>query len=709
MAEGRTYKDRHRISRLLWILYICCLLASVAIIAKTIYLQYVWEPNPRTLKHFKSENYMEKVKPERGSITDCNGQLLAISTPLYTIHMDCQILKRELAAGKVKVGKDSITERDWRKMAEEMCSQLPGIIQDGRSADDFYDLIRENRDSEKKKSRRNVLIVKGIDHSTLLKLKKLPLYRHGKYVSGMKEKKEEARKYPYGELGRRIIGDVRIDMNDPGRNRFVGLEGQYDYILHGKEGTQWMKETDKGPIVDPDSTRVAVEDGADIRTTIDIMLQDIADKALRKHITEDEGIEGGCAVIMEVETGAVKAMVNLKKNSKDQLGEYLNMAIGRPGEPGSIFKTVTLMTLLEDEKVTLDTKVATNKGILKEYPKVPVDKALVRYEEQTGKKSITVREGFKRSSNNVFRHLAIEHYGDEVARKQFTDRLFEYKLHNAYDFDLEEKGYGKSELRKSWSIHDLYSTAIGYSIRETPLNMLTFYNAIANKGTMMKPYLIDSHVRDGKTIKKFRPEILNASICSRETADTLTAALKAVASEGTARKLKGAKCEVAGKTGTARAVLDTSEKPLKKDPYTTEEGLRKYQATFVGFFPADAPEYSAIVTVYTKLTNSEAYGGGNHPTRIFKDIVDNIWALDTEWGQCLEETAQVPQMKAKYIGTRKGGPVPDVSEMGLMDAIYAIENNGFKCTYEGIGHVVRQTPKAGTKCSKGENIHIILR
>ena len=712
-TDTNTQNEKHRVSRTLWTGYCILLILSVFIIGRIIYIQHFWEPDSDTIEHFTPDNTQKTIKPERGTITDCNGKLLAISTPLYNINMDCEILKKELAHGrkiKIRGQKDSITEQDWENMAKAMCAELPGIIQDGRRADDFYKLIIDNRSSNTKEGRRNVPIVKGIDHSTLLKIKSLPLYRHGKYVSGMKESREEARKYPYGELGLRLIGDIRIDKNDPTRNRFVGIEGQYDHILHGKNGIQWMKETDKGAIINPDSTVIKVINGTDIITTIDIDIQDIADKALRKYITDDSGIEGGCAVIMDVETGAIKAMANLKKNSKNQLGEYLNMAIGRPGEPGSIFKTVTLMTLLEDGHVTLDTEVPTNRGILADYPDVPVDRALQRYEADTKKTNITVREGFKRSSNNVFRYLTLKYYKDGKGKKSFTDRLYEYKLHNAYTFDLEERGYGKSELKKEWSTYDLFSTAIGYSIKETPLNMLVFYNAIANKGKMMKPYLIDEHIAEGKVIKKFQPEILNASICSVETTDTLTAALKLVAREGTAKKLKNAKCEIAGKTGTARAILDASEKPTRKDPYKNEEGERKYQATFVGFFPADNPKYSAIVTVYTKLTKSEGYGGGNHPTLIFKDIVDHLWALDPTWGKVLKERAAIPQMKADHISTRKdGGIVPDVKGMGLMDAVYAVENNGYRCSYEGLGHVATQNPAPGSRYKKGETVHIVMR
>ena len=234
--------------------------------------------------------------------------------------------------------------------------------------------------------------------------------------------------------------------------------------------------------------------------------------------------------------------------------------------------------------------------------------------------------------------------------------------------------------------------------------------AVANGGKMMKPYLISSYEQDGKVLKKFEPTILNGAICSKRTADTLTTALKGVAQDGTARRLKDARCTVAGKTGTARVVLEAAERPKKGNQYVNEEDYKKYQATFVGFFPADAPKYSAIVTVYTGLTRSNGYGGGNHPAKVFGEVVDNLWALDSEWGSRIQDRAKMPQMKAEYIGTRQGGgPVPDVRGMGLKDAIYALENNGFKCAYEGMGHVSSQTPAAGTTCQTGRTIQITLR
>ena len=699
-------EDRHRISKILWFLYCIFLLASVAIIAKVVYLQYFWEPDSSTINEFLPNNYKSTVKPERGTITDRNGKLLATSTPLYTIHMDCQILKRDMAGGKIKLWgrKDSLGESDWRKMAREMCQELPAILNEGRDAISYYDSIIVNRDSRKKKGRRNMLLVKDIDHSTLEKLRQLPLFREGKYISGMKESKTDARKYPYEGLAARVIGDIRIDPDEPQRNRFIGVEGEYDYILHGKEGEQWMKETDKGTVLDPDSTVVNVEHGADIRTTLDIDIQDIADRSLRKMIEPDEEIEGGCVVVMDVKTGAVRAMVNLQRDNKNGiLAENFNMAVGRSGEPGSVFKTATLMTLLEDGKTKLSHTMPTNGGKLNDFSKIKPCQETLRYERKTGKKTITVGDGLRVSSNYVFQRLVADHYQDCPDR--FISRLYEYNLHNAYKFDLKEKGGTLPELPKvsnRMGKYDLLVTAIGYNVKETPLNIAAFYNAIANGGKMMKPYLIDAYEKNGQVTKKFEPVILNGSICSKATADSLTKALTMVTLEGTGARLKNAKCVVAGKTGTARVYLEDIKN------YETQDGKRKYQATFVGFFPAEKPLYTAIVCVYTKL-RSTSIGGGSLPAMTFKEIVDDIWALDTNWGKKLGKRSDVPDMKAQYIGTRKGGaPVPDVTGMGLKDAIYALENNGYRCEYEGIGHVVRQSHMPGQKYSKGETIRLVL-
>ena len=706
-------EDKHRISRILWFLYCSFLVLSAILIFRIINIQYFWEPDPDTVEYFQPRRFEKKTKPERGAIMDKNGKLLAISTPLYNINMDCAVLKEEFRTGKTARETDSL-EREWRNKLRQLCNELPKVLaKDGQTADYYYNLIMRNRESETLRGRRNVPITKNIDHNTYLKLCELPLFKEGQYKSGMIKTEVDTRQYPYGTLAGRVIGDVRINTENPEESRFLGIEGQYDYVLHGKEGKQWMKRTDKGSIADPDSTAVLVEHGKDIRTTIDIDIQDIADRSLRKNIGDDMEIEGGCVVVLDVKTGAVRAMVNLQRNSRGELGEYFNMAIGRPGEPGSIFKAVTLATLLEDGKVKLSHKIATNHGKINEMPEITADHYITDWERNHKTNVISIQDGFKISSNYVFRRLVLDHYGEKP--EKFIDKLYEYKLNDAYAFDLEERGGTKSKVpdtkSASWSRSTLPSTAIGYSVMETPLNIATFYNTIANKGKMMKPYLIESYEADGKVVKKFGPEILNATAFSKATADSLTKALTMVTLEGTgATRLKNAKCTVAGKTGTARMVLDKSELKGSRDPYRDIDGRRKYQATFVGFFPAENPQYTAIVTVYTKPTVRSVYGGVI-PAMTFRELVDQVWSLDSRWGEEYEKRANVPEMKPEYIATISGTviPVPDVKGMGLKDALYAIENNGYRCVYEGIGHVVSQTPAAGTQCKKGETVKLVLK
>lgn len=709
MENGRNIqkKGTDRISITLWVLYCLFLCLSAVLIVKIAILQFAWEPDQELVRYFQPKRYQQIEKPERGSIMDCNGKLLAISTPMYNINMDCTVRKEEFELAKTGRKRDSL-ENDWKKKALSLSKELPKVLaKDGKDADYYYNLIITNRESDLK-GRKNVPITKNIDHQTYLRLKELPLFNEGQYKSGMIKTEIETRQYPYGNLAGRVIGDVRINKEHPEESRFLGIEGQYDYILHGKEGSQWMKRTDRGSIVDRDSAIVKVVHGQDIRTTLDIDIQDIADRALRTRIADEEAIQGGCVVVMDVKTGAIKAMVNLQKNSKGELGENFNMAIGRPGEPGSIFKAVTLATLLEDGHVTLGTEIPTNHGHMPDLPKVKDDQYIKDWERKHGTDRISVLDGFKISSNYVFRRLTTDNYQSDP--QNFINRLYEYGLNESYAFDLKEKGGTGSRVQNAGDKYYLASAAIGYSIMETPLNMVTFYNAVANNGKMMKPYLIESFEVNGEPVKEFGPQILNGSVFSKATADTLTRALKMVTLEGTATRLKNAKCVVAGKTGTARTVLNPEEQPLKNDPYVSVNGERKYQATFVGFFPADEPKYTAIVVVYTYPTRGSVYGGVI-PAMTFREIVDKLWSLDSTWGETFQARAKVPEMRPEHIGTRKGSsiPVPDVKGMGLKDALYAIENNGYRCHYEGTGHVVSQTPAAGQTCRKGELIKLVLK
>ena len=706
--EIRKEKEKRRPSRVLMHFYMLFLAVSLVVIGKIIYIQYIWEPNPKFVKDFKPAKQKEVIEPERGSILDHNGRLLAISTPLYNIRMDCYVQKEHNEQDGEKGRK---AEEKWLENARLLSGGLARVLHEPDKDSLYYwNLIRKSR-AEKKKY---VSIARNIDHGTLLELQELPLYNLPRHKGGLIVEMVERRLYPYGSLARRVIGYVRN--NDDTSAIHVGIEGKYHYLLHGRKGVEWTKKTDKSSrIQDIDSTYISAEDGADVRTTLDINIQDIADKALKKSMSANQNIKEGCVVIMDVETGAIRAMVNLEKDSQGGYHESFNMAAGRPAEPGSVFKAVTLTTLLEDKKVELDTRIPTKRGIMEEYPlkEVAQDQYIVNYENNTKEKTIPVIHGFQISSNYVFRRLVKDHYGENP--EEFTSRLHSYNLGANFDFELTEKGSGKPSIpdpqEKGWSRTSLISSAIGYSVKVTPLQIATFYNAIANDGKMMKPYIVECTERNGVAEKTYGPMLLN-SICSKATADTLTRALKRVTSDGTAKVLRNARCQVAGKTGTARMYLTPQEQKGSGNPYEDIDGKKKHQGTFVGFFPADEPKYTAIVVTYTGLLGmGENVYGGAAAAATFKDIVDGVWSYETEWSHELEADGNIPEMKAKNITVDRtdGSPVPDVTGMGLMDALYAIENCGYTCEYSGTGHVSSQTPKAGASARKGQTIKIVLK
>lgn len=692
---------------ILLLIYIVVLFISALIIGKLIYIQKSWEPDKSIAKYFLPPAEKYTIAPDRGAIIGCGGEILAMSTPMYELRMDCTVRKEYFQNKMRKNPTGDNLEQQWQDKAKAFSEGFAKEM--NMDASVIFKSIMDGR----RKGNKYLRLGTDIDRGTLLKLESLPLMEEGRYKSGIIVEKHDSRKYPYGTLARRTIGYVKDNSSqkedEKGRSH-IGIEGKYDYVLHGKEGEIWLKPTDnKEKIQNYDSTYVKPVDGLDVRTTLDITLQDIVDKAMRKQMSANPKIEDGCAVFMDVRTGAIRAMVNLTKSPKDSsLNEVYNMAIGYGANPGSVFKTTTLMTALEDGYIkSLDDEIPTNEGKLPGYPQDDHVKNLVK---------ISILHGFEISSNYVFRYLATNNYSDNP--KRFMDKLYMYKLGQAFDFDLEglREPVLPSPDSKSWSSTDLGSVAIGYSVRETPLHTLTFYNAIANKGRMMKPYLVESIEKDGVVKTKKGPNVLNASICSRATADTLLRALKAVTSEGTAYRLKGAKLTVAGKTGTARQSLSKEEiKKYGRDPKDntqTADGSYHNLATFVGFFPADNPKYSAIICMNSSLIRGSLYGGVG-PASAMREIVDAIYTLDPEWGAEVTAMAKVPVMgEDKEMTVRsdmKNPIVPDIIGLGLKDAIFIIENSGLKCSYSGTGHVSSQNPKAGTKVADGSTITFNLK
>jgi cell division protein FtsI (penicillin-binding protein 3) len=381
---------------------------------------------------------------------------------------------------------------------------------------------------------------------------------------------------------------------------------------------------------------VEAKDGMDVRTTLDINIQDIADRALRQYVDTARHINSACVVIMDVKTGGVRAMVNLRRDSLGRMNESFNMAIGRASEPGSIFKTVMLTTLLEDGYTTLEEKmlIDIDKMHYPGFKSAERDRYALNYKTKHKTDYIPVIDGLMISSNYVFRRQVTDHYADKP--EELVTRLHSYNLGASFDFEIKEAGGSRPSIPDpsgSWSKSTIPAMAIGYSVMVTPIQILTFYNAIANGGKMMKPYIVESFEKNGE-VKEKRNPILQGVVCSEATADTLVRALKKVTGckDGTAyASMKGVKCDVAGKTGTAWIGLEKSEKVGAKGSYEAADGSRKYQASFAGFFPADDPKYSMIVVAYTDLMKGKSEGGGNKPAKIFRQIVNEIWAYDPYW------------------------------------------------------------------------------
>ena len=612
----KTPKKRDRIGVILYLLYVLLLIAAAILIVRLVFIQALWRPEPKIADALTPSNTVSYIEPARGNILDSEGRLLAISCPIYQFYMDCTVLKETNTPEQ---------EQKWLAKARELADGL-AVEFPGRSADDYYKLIRDGRAA----GRKYVRIGSPVDRNAYNRIINLPLFREGRYRSGMIVEQEQIRQYPYGKLARRTIGFVRNNKSDVA-NTHIGLEGKFDYVLHGQEGKEWMRVTDYGRVRNSDSTYVRAVDGNDLRITLNIDYQDIADKALRAEITEEHDLEGATLVLMEVGSGAIRAMVNLVREDGDgPFEEIQNLAIGRKGEPGSVFKTVTLMSVLNDGyiKSLEETLPATNGNVAGTSIK---DAHIPDYVRQHHTNRISVLDGFKISSNYVFATLAVKNYGIDKSKgrgkglektERFLQNIYNYKLGEAFDFDLDglQTPTIPNPTTRYWTDTDLGSIGFGYSTEETPLHILTFYNAIANKGRMMKPYQVEDIEKDGVVSERRGPGVLNAAVCSKAVADTITRALKAVTEEGTAKRLKDAKCAVAGKTGTSFGTFPNGQ-------YQDASGRRKYQGTFVGFFPADKPQYSVICAVYSKPTNKQFQGGGI-PARAIRTVVDQLYNID---------------------------------------------------------------------------------
>ena len=658
------------------IFYLGFVLLALLAAGQIVNLQFIHKPDR---SHTKKTSRDDVLPCTRGSILADDGRYLAFSIPEYRMGMDC-------------VQPDSSV---FARGIDSLAICLANFYKDKKAAQYKKEIVERRRDGLAGGRRYMFLNRRLLTYQEMKEVSSFPILREGRARGGRDEVKVDHRTYPYGRLGFRTLGYIKDQSEIP----TIGIEGSCDSVLRGSDGLQPMRLTEgRNWIVDADKETIQPVDGLDVQLTLDIDMQDMAQNALINVLSKTSEVHAGTVVVMEVATGGIKAMVNLEKDGRGGFDETYNYAIGRKGEPGSVFKAATLTTLLEDRKITLDTEIPATVSWNYGGGKPFVDHYLDRYN------TISVKRGFEISSNNVFRILTARYYDKNP--KEFLDKLTdERRITRDFPFDL--KGMASANLkdpgtktgRAAWNMKDLPQIAMGYTVEITPLHTLNFYNAIANEGVMMRPHLVRNYQKDGQIVREFKPEKLG-TVCSKETAREVRKAMRGViASEGGTgyRIFKDCPVEVAGKTGTARIVFPNTGR------YEDRAGHKMHQATFVGFFPCESPKYSMIAVVYSEPTFGNFYGA-TWCGPIFREVAEQIYVSAIDWQEPLARTGSLPEAD-NYKQLQAGedlrrGCVPDVSGMGLREALALLERAGFTVSFEGRGNVAAQTPAAGDSIRK---------
>lgn len=652
-----------------------------------------------------------KVAPNRGEIWAADGRILSTSVPFYELRFD-----------PVAVNKKVFDEK-----LDSLAYCLSVFFKDG-SKSYYKNKIKSARNRRPVPDRYLLINDRKVNHTELKKIREFPIFRLGKYKGGFRAIVYNKRIQPHVNLATRTIGYLN-ENGSGGMEGRVGLEEAFENQLRGKTGEgirrmmsgTWMVVTKREPV-----------DGLDVVTTIDVDYQDIVQHALMRQLTKYEA-DNGTVILMEVKTGDIKAIANMTRTSSGDYVENLNYAIGDAGEPGSVIKAATMIAMLEDGYVTLeDTVNLGGTGVYKFY-----DRKLT---ESDGKKpgKISVKHIFETSANGIAR-LVNDYYKSNP--KKFIDRLYAMGLNKELGLSIkgESKPYIKYPGEKGWSGITLPWMSIGYELNLTPLQVLAFYNAIANDGQRMKPRFV-KEIRDrGEIVESFPPEEVGGRICSKKTLRQMHEMLEGVVENGTAKNIYTDKYRIAGKTGTAW-VADGAK----------GYGVRKYRASFAGYFPADAPLYSCMVVINNPSLSKGFYANVVSGT-IFREIADKVYSMaylqygkpeyepdkslpvsknglkkdfltifdeldvemegrsnvrDADWVLTSSSEGEGVVLKPRKVDYTL---VPNVKGMGLRDALYVLENTKLKVGVSGSGMVQSQSVQPGARVAHGSYIHIELR
>lgn len=659
----------------LYVIVVLMTLFFVVIIFRLFKLQYVEGDKYRKLSEEKTVKN-DTIFANRGNVYAADGNLLATSMSKFTIRMDVVSVDSE------------VFEKNIRALSESLSELL------GKPASYYQKKLR----NAKKRRNRYLLIARNVGYNDYVRMKSFPIFNRGVYRGGFIAEQKTVRVHPIGKIAERTIGydDYRGG---------AGIEGAFADYMQGENGWRLKQKIAKGqwkPINDVNEKEPI--DGSDVITTIDVNIQDITHHALLRQMEYFEA-DHGCAVVMEVETGEIKAISNLGRTSKGRYYEKRNYAVWESHEPGSTFKLASLMVALEDKVVDTSTVVDCEKG------RIYINNRKVEDSKRGGHGKISLGRVFEVSSN-VGIVKTIQKYYDKNPKK-FTDKIKSFGLDQLTGVKIKGEGkpYIPQPSEKSWSPISLEWMAWGYGIHLTPLQTLAFYNAVANDGKLVKPYFVKELRVGGKVEESFGTEVLKEKIASQETIDKVRKVMENTIKYGTGKRIYSPNFSMAGKTGTAKKYI-----PRTKNAKGEYEGgyysNQKYVASFAGFFPADEPKYSCIVVVHSPK-KEKGYYGAIVAAPIFKEIAQKIYtstAINNQFvSDEISEEVLSKEYQEYYQKLRKYKTImPKVIGMSGMDAVALLENMGLKVKFSGVGKVTEQSVDRGLKVSKGATIYLKL-
>ena len=658
---------KHIINRT-YIVSALILILAISIVVKLINIQFV--KGDYYIGLSEENNIKNIIIPaNRGSVYSSGGKLLATSVPKYDIRFDA------LAP----------SDKNFNENLTKLSNSLSVFY--NKPANYYMKLLKNARDSKN----RYLLIARNLGYNDQVKIKNFPLLNLGSFKGGLIIEQKTKRDYPMGGVAQRTIGYERKD--DQGNVTRPGIDGAFgSKYLQGVDGKRLSQKIGKGqwkPI--EDFNQIEPQDGLDIYTTIDVKIQDVAHFALLEQLEKFKA-DHGSVVVMEVSTGEVKAISNLGRTSVGTYYEKLNYAVGESHEPGSTFKLMGMVAALEDKVVDTSDVIDTERGVLSFYGRN------VRDSKKGGYGKISVAKAFEVSSNTAMVKLVNDNYKDNP--EKFIDRLYSMGLNNTLDLPILGEGIPKithPSDKKNWDGLDLPWMAFGYGVSITPLQTLAFYNAIANDGVMLKPRFLKEVKDFDKTIEVFNKEVINPSVCSKETARKVQKMMQNVVEKkhGTAHNIYSPSFSMAGKTGTCQT------------EYWKESGL--YISSFAGYFPAENPKYSCIVVIH-KPEKKIGYYGNVVAAPVFKKIAQKIYS-DTAIEDRLKEIeiSELESKKEIYISSYEDRSLmPNVTKLNLSDAIALLENLGLVVEVSGNGNKINQSVKSGSKINKNQKVILKL-